>query len=90
MRKLVIGLLCLSSAVASWASADDWYEVFEFDPRIGQLTNRYYENNLRSGISETYANLACWQAHIVEDNYPASKQKSFKPDTRKPAPQSRR
>ena len=47
--------------------------LYEFEPRVGELINRHYVNHSdRAALRETCANLACWQARVLEDDYPQS------------------
>ncbi len=44
--------------------------LYEFEPRLGELVNRHYVNHPdRAALRETCANLACWQARVLEDDY---------------------
>jgi len=80
MRKLMIGLLCLSFGVTGRVLAEEWYRVFEyhllrwlwlyeFDPRIGRLINQHYITHPDKRMNEMVANLACWQAGVRDDDY---------------------
>ena len=49
-----------------------WLWLYEFDPRIGRLISQHYTNYPRlAAHCEMSANLACWQAGVPEDDYPA-------------------
>ena len=45
-----------------------WLWLYEFDPMVGVLVNRYYRNDAAKSLSEAQANLACWAVGVLEDD----------------------
>ncbi len=60
-----------------------WLWLYEFDPRIGQLISRHYVVHPdKPTFGEMLANLACWQAGVLQDDYPPPQDEPTKSDTR--------
>ncbi|MDP6779882.1 MAG: BPL-N domain-containing protein [Candidatus Latescibacteria bacterium] len=60
-----------------------WLWLYEFDPRIGRLIDRHYRNHPdKARFNEMLANLACWEAGVLEDDHPGGKNERGKTGTR--------
>ncbi len=59
-----------------------WLWLYEFDRRIGQLINQHYVVHPdKAAFSEMLANLACWQAGVLEDDYAVPQNEQANSDT---------